>query len=61
MDLPELWRTEMWHPLSVHFPLAILLIGTAFYSVSFFFHKTYWKHCGNIVLLTGTISAWIAI
>lgn len=29
MTIPSLWRTELYHPLIVHLPIGILLLGSA--------------------------------
>jgi len=60
-ELPEFWRTEIWHPLSVHLPLAILLLASFFYVVGFFSRSVFWKDISKLLLLIGTIGAWIAI
>lgn len=60
-QLPDFWRTEVFHPLSVHFPIALLLIATAFIALSFISKKLHWVHSGSILLFLGSLSAWISI
>jgi uncharacterized membrane protein len=60
-EVPEFWRTEIWHPLSVHLPLAILLVASLFYITGFFFRKKSWENTSIILLLVGIAGAWIAI
>lgn len=60
-ELPEFWRTEIWHPLSVHIPIALLLVATLFHLLAFFIDKTFFRKAGNILLIMGTASAWLAI
>jgi len=60
-ELPEFWRTEIWHPLSVHLPLIILLLASFFYAVGFFTKAVFWENMSKILLLIGAAGAWIAI
>jgi len=60
-ELPDFWRTEVWHPLSVHFPLAILLLGTLFLLVALFLKKKFWEDMAHVLLVIGTIGLWGAI
>ena len=60
-QLPEFWRTEIWHPLSVHFPLAILLLASMFYLAGFFSKKIFLENMSKLLVVIGTIGAWIAI
>lgn len=60
-ELPEFWRTEVYHPLSVHFPIALLLIASLFKAVGLWSSKLTWSHGGRILLALGVIGIWIAI
>lgn len=60
-SLPDFWRTEIWHPLSVHFPIAILLFATVFGLVSFFIKNEKWKELSYTLLVIGTVSSWITV
>jgi uncharacterized membrane protein len=56
-------RTEVWHALSVHFPISLLLVSTLTMLVSFFMTGNYrrnWQHAATGLLLAGCITAWIA-
>ena len=35
--MPDFWRKELWHPVIVHFPIALLLVATFFFIDAFFF------------------------
>ncbi|MGM0934444.1 MAG: DUF2231 domain-containing protein [Bacteroidota bacterium] len=60
-EIPEFWRTEVFHPLSVHFPVALLLVATLFKIVSLWSRNKVWPQAGSILLGLGIIGAWIAI
>lgn len=60
-QLPEFWRTEVFHPLSVHFPIALLIVATIFKAAALKFKKDLWVQGGSLLLYVGTITAWIAI
>lgn len=61
MDTPDFWRTEIWHPLSVHFPLAMLLFGTFLLLIGFFPKNPFWENMGKLLLLFGTATIWVSI
>lgn len=57
-------RPEVWHALSVHFPIALLPVATITVLVSFFVpdaHKQHWRIAGTLLLFAGCLTAWIAI
>lgn len=60
-ELPEFWRTEIWHPLSVHFPLAILILGSVFILISTIIKRNFLTYMSKILLVMGTVGSWIAI
>lgn len=60
-QLPEFWRTEVWHPLSVHFPIALLVTAFLFKLLDLFLAGQTWNKAGSLLLLLGTLGAWIAI
>jgi uncharacterized membrane protein len=63
--MPEgIWRTEMWHPITVHFPIALLLAATFSFLVSFFLgdvRKRVWQKAASGLLFAGIAAAWIGI
>ena len=62
--MPEFWRKELWHPVTVHFPIALLLVATFFLLISFFCKSEYKKFFSNgsfILLLLGVAGAWAGI
>lgn len=62
--LPSIWRIELLHPVTVHFPIALLIFGSAFYILSCLLYRfdfsSKLKFSGFILILIGTIAAWIA-
>ena len=62
--MPDFWRKELWHPVTVHFPIALLLVATFFLLTSFFCKSEYKKLFSNssfILLLLGVAGAWVGI
>lgn len=62
----ESWlvRTEVWHALSVHFPIALLVFSTLAMLVCFIIRsdaKKYWYNAASGLLYAGCVAAWIAI
>lgn len=57
-------RTEVWHALSVHFPIALLLFSTLSLLISLFLRNEraqVWRYAANGLLYAGTIAAWISV
>ena len=57
-------RTEVWHALSVHFPIALLLFSTLTMLTSFFItgeKKKYWRFTASSLLYAGCVAAWISL
>ncbi|GHA80571.1 DUF2231 domain-containing protein [Pontibacter akesuensis] len=64
MSDPNFWRTEVWHPLTVHFPIALLLFATIFKLVSLFIRQTkdtFWQRTAAVMLYFGCLGAWVSI
>ena len=59
--LPEVWRTEVLHPLSVHFPIALLIVAFIFKIVSFKSRSVVWERGGTILLIMGVATLWLAV
>ena len=62
--MPDFWRKELWHPVTVHFPIALLLVATFFLLTSFFCkseHKKLFSNGSFILLLLGVAGAWVGI
>lgn len=63
--LPSMWRTELLHPSSVHFPIALLFVGSIFYVLSVFFSRhLFFKNLRKfsyLLVVIGTVTAWFAI
>lgn len=60
-QVPEFWRTEIFHPLSVHFPIALLLMALLFKAVFFNRRNIAWAKSGTLLLILGVLGAWIAV
>ena len=60
-QLPNFWRSEIWHPLSVHFPIALLLFATIFKIIGLKFDSELWRKGAFVLLLAGTAGAWISV
>jgi len=60
-QLPDFWRTEIFHPLSVHFPIALLALGTIFLIFGYFSRKRNISFSAKILLVSGTLAAWISV
>lgn len=58
---PEFWRTEVFHPLSVHFPIVLLLLATLFKLIGLWSSKITWDHGGRFLLVLGVIGVWLSI
>jgi uncharacterized membrane protein len=59
--IPDFWRTEVFHALSVHFPIVLLFFATIFKLLSFFFRKLFFTDSAALLLILGTLGVWIAM
>lgn len=60
----DFMRAEVWHALSVHFPIALLPLATITMLISFFInevHRKYWQIAATLLLFAGCATAWIAV
>ncbi|WP_440999837.1 DUF2231 domain-containing protein [Fodinibius sp. SL11] len=59
----SMWRVELIHPFVVHIPVGLLLIGSIFWILSLWLHRryTFLRPSGRLLLLIGTVGAWIAV
>lgn len=53
-------RTELWHPLIVHWPIVALLLGTLFSIAGFFIKAKGWRYAISALLVIGVVGAWAA-
>lgn len=60
-QLPDFWRTEIFHPLSVHFPIGLLFASFFFKIISLKYKREIWYMGSFIILLLGTVGLWIAV
>lgn len=60
-QIPDFWRTEVLHPLFVHFPIALLIMATAFKIAALWDKSKFLDLPGSILLVIGTIGGWLAI
>ena len=63
--ISAIWRTELWRPLSVHFPIAFLILSTVLGVLIFIFGKRYnletrLKFTMSLLLWSGTLLLWLA-
>lgn len=62
--VPSMWRTELWHPLVVHFPIALLLVGTLFRIGAVLpgvGRLSFLRPAGQTLLVLGTAGVWAAV
>ncbi len=59
--MPDFFRTETWHPLTVHFPIVLLVVATLFKLISLKSEQQVWHLGGTILLYAGVVMAWVTI
>lgn len=60
----DFFRPEVWHPLTVHFPIALLPLATITMLISFFVRETaqrHWRIAGSLLLFAGTLLSWVTL
>ena len=60
----DFMRPEVWHALSVHFPIALLPVATITMLIAFFIKKESKRSsqlAATLLLLLGCLTAWIAV
>lgn len=60
-ELPDFWRTEIFHPLSVHFPIALLIFAFFFKLISLKYKRELWEMGSTVLLVFGVLGIWIAV
>lgn len=58
MQIPEFWRDEIWHPLSVHFPIALIFLATFFKLLSFKYKK--FNSTTSILIIGSGVFCWVS-
>ncbi|GEO05451.1 hypothetical protein AAE02nite_31150 [Adhaeribacter aerolatus] len=64
MGEPSFWRTEIWHPLTIHFPIALLLLATITKLTALLLRENsaaFWHRTGAYLLYAGCLTAWLSI
>lgn len=60
-----MWRIEVYHALSVHFPIVLLSLGTILFLLALWFRKKekalFLLPASRLLLWLGVVSVWIAI
>ncbi|HZJ18770.1 MAG TPA: DUF2231 domain-containing protein [Pricia sp.] len=64
-EIPSLWRTEVWHALSVHLPIVLLSLASVAYCFGLFVKKNGWPQFIHrftfLALGLGVPGAWLSI
>lgn len=64
-ELPDPWRTEVWHPLSVHLPIVALSLGTGLWLLGRVLGRrarfAFLLPAGRLLLVLGVLGAWGAV
>ena len=60
MDLVADYRIPFLHPLLVHFPLVLLLLGAGAAAMYLALGRAVWRKAGLVLFVLGAASAWAA-
>lgn len=63
-ELPSMWRTELWHPMIVHFPIVLLLGAALLRIIKPVFSSGQARFIINmsrVFLYSGALSVWVTI
>lgn len=60
-QLPDFWRTEVLHPMFVHFPIALLTVAFLFKVIALKYKREVWERGGTVLLCLGVVGVWAAI
>ena len=60
MDLIAQYEIPFLHPLAVHFPLVLLLLGAGAAGLYLVLGRAVWRQAGLVLFLLGATSAWAA-
>ena len=60
MDLIAQYEIPFLHPLAVHFPLVLLLLGAGAAGLYLVLGRAVWRQAGLVLFVLGTASAWAA-
>lgn len=61
LSVPDFWRTEIWHPLLVHFPIATLILGSGLILLGTVVKNKFLSDMSKVLLVLGTLCIWFAI
>ena len=61
--VPDFWRAEVWHPLTVHFPIVLILFSSVAYIIALLGEKRResWVFVARLCLYISVPAAWLAI
>ncbi|WP_316817195.1 DUF2231 domain-containing protein [Pedobacter nyackensis] len=61
-QIPSVWRTELWHPMLIHFPVVTLLLATIAGLLCFSMRNSiFLKQLVPVMLCIGVPTGWLAI
>lgn len=64
-EIPSLWRTEVWHALSIHLPIVLLSLASFAFCIGLVLKNKSWLQFIDkftfLALIIGVLSAWLSI